>query len=77
MTAVSCICTVASATSFSGDFCLFRRSRRRTEFGFWELSRVAVEYKALFGEAPFETLRSRVMLAAAIKNTDVRETRVG
>jgi hypothetical protein len=27
-----------------------------TEFGFWELGRFSVEYRALFGEAPSVTL---------------------
>ena len=28
-----------------------------TRFGFWQFGRLAVEYKALFGEAPSATLR--------------------
>jgi AraC family ethanolamine operon transcriptional activator len=31
-----------------------------TRFGFWQLGRLAVEYKALFGEAPSGTLARAV-----------------
>jgi len=39
-------------------------TRVASDFGFWHLSRFAAQYRALFGEAPSETLAHRACAVA-------------